>query len=115
LVKQIYAKERLPSSRLVLYTAVTSLIGSIVVAVLLMNSSKLFILPILLIIMAYGIAIPNILTSALAYYVNRLGTAGALLGLFYYLLLGCGLALAGWSQHLGLVLICSSFSVTISF
>lgn len=58
--------------------------------------------------MAYGIAIPNILTSALAHYVDRLGTAGALLGLFYYLLLGCGLALAGWSQHLGLVLICSS-------
>ncbi|EGY28024.1 Arabinose efflux permease [Candidatus Regiella insecticola 5.15] len=96
------------SSRLVLYAAVTSLIGSIVVAVLLMNSSRLFILPILLIVMAYGIAIPNILTSALAYYVDRLGTAGALLGLFYYLLLGCGLALAGWSQHLGLVLICSS-------
>ncbi|WP_369973502.1 hypothetical protein [Photorhabdus sp. CRCIA-P01] len=51
-------------------------------------------------------AIPNILASALSNYTDRLGTAGALLGLLYYLMLGGGLALAGWNQHLGVVLIC---------
>ena len=46
-------------------------------------------------VVACGIAIPNILATALAQYKDRLGTAGALLGLFYYLLIG-GWFSTGW-------------------
>ena len=67
-------------------------------------------------VIAYGIAIPNILATALAQYKDRLGTAGALLGLFYYLLIGGGLALAGWGQDLAItLLICSLGSLLLSF
>ncbi|MFC0226155.1 MFS transporter [Serratia aquatilis] len=107
-VNKFMLKRNANSAYLVLLAAITSIIGSIVIAVLLMINSKSFMWPMLLIVMAYGIAIPNILASALAHYSDRLGTAGAVLGLFYYLLLACGLALAGWNQHLGIVLMCSS-------
>lgn len=54
--------------------------------------------------LAYGIAIPNILSRALCHYREQAGKAGALFGLTYYLLLGCMLGLAGLVQKLGLVL-----------
>ncbi|MGR6503252.1 multidrug effflux MFS transporter [Shewanella sp. Koi 1] len=60
-----------------------------------------FLLPMLLIVIAYGIAIPNILSSALANYRAYAGSAGALFGLFYYILLGLGLGGAGMVSHLG--------------
>ncbi len=68
-------------------------------------------------VVAYGIAIQNILATALAQYKDRLGTAGALLGLFYYLLIGGGLALAGWGQKFSLItlLICSIGALLLSF
>ncbi|MBS9423980.1 MFS transporter [Photorhabdus caribbeanensis] len=92
------------SLNLVLLASVIVLIGGGLIMVL--EDTGLFILPMILIVVAYGIAIPNILASALTDYTDRLGTAGALLGLLYYLMLGGGLALAGWNQHLGVVLIC---------
>ncbi|MCW7549503.1 Bcr/CflA family efflux MFS transporter [Photorhabdus sp. APURE] len=92
------------SSNLVLFASIIVLIGGGLIMVL--EDTWLFILPMILIVVAYGIAIPNILASALIDYTDRLGTAGALLGLLYYLILGGGLALAGWNQHLGVVLIC---------
>ncbi|KNH29931.1 hypothetical protein ACS77_01790 [Pseudomonas syringae] len=52
----------------------------------------------LLVVLAFGMAIPNTLGSALVNYGDRLGTAGALFGLLYYLLIGGGLILATWSQ-----------------
>lgn len=73
-----------------------------------LQNSVAFVLPMLLVVMAFGLAIPNILGSALADYVDRLGTAGALLGLMYYLLIGAGLMLAGWFQALGETLITCS-------
>lgn len=56
------------------------------------------------VVLAYGIAIPNILSRALCHYREQAGKAGALFGLTYYLLLGCMLGLAGLVQKLGLVL-----------
>lgn len=73
-----------------------------------LQGSVAFVLPMLLVVLAFGLAIPNILGSALADYADRLGTAGALLGLMYYLLIGAGLMLAGWFQALGETLIASS-------
>lgn len=75
------------------------------IGVWLLQDSAAFVLPMLLIVLAFGMAIPNILGLALVEYVDRLGTAGALLGLMYYLLVGAGLILAGWFQALGATLI----------
>lgn len=66
-----------------------------------------FILPIMGIVIGYGIAIPNILAHALNHYADRKGTAGAILGLLYYIGLAVGLMVAGWYQHLGGVLVVS--------
>ncbi len=93
-------------SRLVLLAALLALTGGSMVAA--MANTIWFILPMVMVVMSYGIAIPNILASALTHYADRVGTAGALFGLLYYLLLGVGLTVAGWSQKLGVVLMCSA-------
>jgi MFS family permease len=80
-----------------------------------LQGSVAFVLPMLLVVLAFGLAIPNILGSALANYADRLGTAGALLGLMYYLLIGAGLMLAGWFQALGETLIaCSAVALLLT-
>lgn len=61
---------------------------------------------------AYAIAIPNILATALRAYTGQLGTAGAILSLIYYNLLGAGLAVAGLGQRLDLTLIaCATLAI----
>lgn len=78
-------------------------------SVWLLSDSVLFVLPVTGVVVSYGLAIPNILAGVLQDYRDRLGTAGALLGLMYYLLIGGGLALAGLSQNLGMSLfICAA-------
>ncbi|MHC8391263.1 MFS transporter [Pseudomonas sp. MDT2-39-1] len=80
----------------------------------LMQDSGLFVLAMLLVVLAFGMAIPNILGSALANYGDRLGTAGALFGLLYYLLIGGGLMLAAWGQALGITLVlCGAFALLL--
>jgi hypothetical protein len=80
-----------------------------------LQGSIAFVLPMLLVVLAFGLAIPNVLGSALADYADRLGTAGALLGLMYYLLIGAGLMLAGWFQALGETLIaCSAVALLLT-
>ncbi|PHM39472.1 multidrug resistance protein D [Xenorhabdus mauleonii] len=103
LLNKYLLKQQWGSTKLVIFATSINLLGGI--GVYLLENSWLFVLPMLGIVIAYGLAIPNILASALHRYTDRLGTAGALLGLFYYLLLGLGLTLAGWSQALGCVLI----------
>lgn len=66
------------------------------------------------IVIGYGIAIPNILAHALNHYQDRKGTAGAILGLFYYMGLALGLMVAGEVQNLGLVLITSSLILLLT-
>jgi MFS family permease len=77
--------------------------------------SPLFLLPMMLVVMSFGVAIPNILAHALAGYKTVAGTAGALFGLAYYLMLGGLLAVAGMVQNLGAVLVIgASLSVILS-
>ncbi|MGG4608548.1 multidrug effflux MFS transporter [Providencia sp. Me31A] len=90
------------SEQLVKLSSGISLVSGCLVFTLM--SSVWFVLPVIGIVVGYGIAIPNILAHALNYYSDRKGTAGAILGLFYYIGLALGLMVAGWSQHLGLVL-----------
>lgn len=95
------------SARLVRFASVIALVGGL--GIWLFQSTVLglnnvyFLAPMLLIVIAYGIAIPNILSSALANYRAYAGSAGALFGLFYYILLGLGLGGAGIIHHLGMV------------
>ncbi|AYB49238.1 MFS transporter [Candidatus Williamhamiltonella defendens] len=69
-----------------------------------LQSSPWILVPVVGVVVAYGIAIPNILSHALRQYSEQTGAAGALFGLVYYLLLALMLGLAGVVQQLGLVL-----------
>lgn len=90
-------------SQLIRLASGTALLGGM--GVWLLHNHVAFVLPMLLVVLAFGMAIPNILGSALTEYADRLGTAGALLGLMYYVLIGLGLILAGWFQALGATLL----------
>lgn len=99
--------------QLIQLAALSGLAGGI--GVRFTQDSAFFVLPMVLIVVAFGMAIPNILGLALVNYANRLGTAGALLGLMYYLLIGAGLMLAGWSQALGATLMaCSAVALVLT-
>lgn len=91
------------SERLILIAAVLLLLGAMGVTALMDN--VWFLLPMTFVVMAFGIAIPNILSSALSHYKAYAGSAGAVFGLMYYLMIGAGLAISGASHHLGMVLL----------
>lgn len=93
----------LDGSQLIRLAAGLALSGGI--GVWLLQGSVLFVLAMLPVVLAFGMAIPNILGTALGRYTDRLGTAGALFGFLYYLLMGGGLMLAVWAQALGEVLV----------
>ena len=99
--------------RLIVVAAGSGLIGGI--GVWLMQDSVWFVLAMLWVVLAFGMAIPNILGAALVNYADRLGTAGALFGLMYYLLIGGGLMLVGWFQALGeTLMVCAGFSLVLA-
>ncbi|MEO2215935.1 multidrug effflux MFS transporter [Chromobacterium vaccinii] len=70
----------------------------------LLGDSAWILLPVTGVVIAFGIAIPNVLSQALRHYREQAGAAGALFGLSYYLLLSMMLGLAGLAQNLGLAL-----------
>ncbi|MGY3895048.1 multidrug effflux MFS transporter [Aeromonas enterica] len=79
------------------------------------QDSLWFLLPMMGVVVAFGIAIPNVLSQALLSYREVAGSAGALFGLAYYLLLSLGLALAAALQDLGLLLLgCGLLAVLCS-
>ncbi|MHC8287848.1 MFS transporter [Pseudomonas sp. XS1P51] len=103
----------LGSSQLIQLAGAVTLVGAS--GVWLMEESGLFVLAMLLVVLAFGMAIPNILGSALANYGDRLGTAGALFGLLYYLLIGGGLMLAAWGQALGeTLMVCGALALLLA-
>lgn len=90
-----------PSSLVRLACALALVAGLLVWA---SQSSLWFLLPMMGIVVAFGLAIPNVLSQALLTYREVAGSAGALFGLGYYLLLSLGLAVAAGLQDLGLLL-----------
>ncbi|SCZ43595.1 MULTISPECIES: MFS transporter [unclassified Pseudomonas] len=93
--------------------AVVLLIGGVSVQGLLYSGG--FVVAMLLIVLAFGMAIPNVLGAALVRYGDCLGTAGALFGLFYYVLISGALMLAAWFQALGWTLIlCGVLAVCLA-
>lgn len=103
--RYLLAKNHSSEQLVKLSSAISLASGCLVFALM---GSIWFTLPVIGVVIGYGIAIPNILAHALNRYSDRKGTAGAILGLFYYIGLAIGLMVAGWSQHLGLVLTISS-------
>ena len=104
-------KEYTPEQLVKLSSLISLLCGCLVFVLI---DSIWFVLPVIGVVIGYGIAIPNILAHALNKYSDRKGTAGAILGLFYYIGLALGLMIAGWSQHLGLVLAISSLILVLT-
>ncbi|WP_404764809.1 multidrug effflux MFS transporter [Vibrio alginolyticus] len=101
-------------SQLLWFSAILISVGS--VGVLILNQSIWFVAPMVLVVMSYGIAIPNILSDALVNYKQQVGSAGALFGLMYYIMIGTGLAMAGTVQNLGVVLLsCSCLAILLAF
>lgn len=84
--------------RLLVVAALSVLLGAGGVQAL--QHSLWLVLPMFGVVLGFGLAIPNILGSALAAYGDRLGSAGAWFGLLYYLLIGAGLLLVAWAQAL---------------
>ncbi|MGF1687315.1 multidrug effflux MFS transporter [Photobacterium japonica] len=83
---------------------------------LLMGCIPVFLIPMVCVVAAFGIAIPNVLSQALVAYKQQAGSAGAILGLMYYVLIGVGLTLAGSVQALGSVLIvCAVITLGVTF
>lgn len=100
-------------SQLSAAAAIVLLMGGVSVQGLLDSGG--FVVAMLLIVLAFGMAIPNVLGAALVDYRDCLGTAGALFGLFYYLLIGGALMLAAWTQALGWTLIlCGALAVCLT-
>lgn len=100
------------SERFLLYLAsFISLVAALLTLIFIQIKHPWFAFAALLTLMGYAIAIPNLLASALTDYKDCAGRAGALLGLLYYSLLGLGLVLAGWGQHLGWTLLLSTFFI----
>ena len=92
-------KRGINGGQLVLIAAGVAVLGGLLVVLL--QHSWMFVWPMLLVVLAFGMAIPNVLGAALVAYQDRLGTAAALFGLLYYLVIGAGLTLVAWAQDLG--------------
>ncbi|MFW1783989.1 hypothetical protein ACG9XL_06205 [Acinetobacter nosocomialis] len=89
-----------------------AMLSSVIVWIL--QTTVWILIPMAGVVLAYGIAIPNILSRELCNYREQAGKAGSLFGLTYCLLLGCMLGLAGLVQQLGLVLtVCASLALLL--
>ena len=87
-------------------------IGALSVAAL--QSTPWFYLPMAIVSLAFGLAIPHIMGNALMDYGEHLGSAGALLGALYYLLIGAGLHFFSHKGDLGeTLLICSLLAMCL--
>jgi Bcr/CflA subfamily drug resistance transporter len=100
LFKSISAKKQILLGSLLALSAALALVF--------WQHSLMLLLPCTLITVAFGLAIPNVLSQALHRYRHQLGTAGAVFGLLYYLLIGAGLSLAAVGQSLAATLLCCS-------
>ena len=94
---------QLSGEKLITLAITIALISALLLTIL--ESGWCFILPMTGIMLAYSIAIPNILSLVLKNYQHTLGTAGAILGFLYYCLIGIGLIFVGTMTSLGIALL----------
>jgi predicted MFS family arabinose efflux permease len=100
-------------SKLVAASAMLLLVAG--VAIVATQHTAWFLLPMLFVVAAFGLAIPNVLGGALKAYRHHLGTAAAIFGLLYYLAIGAGMLLVSASQSLGaVVIVCGALTMLAS-
>ncbi|SMY15682.1 MFS transporter [Photobacterium aquimaris] len=75
------------------------------IGVYLLQDTIWFFIPMVLVSVAFGLTLPNLFSTALINYRNHLGSAGALLGLSYYLIIGVGLDFAASTGNLAITLL----------
>jgi MFS family permease len=98
-----------PGARLTAWAAVLTLCAGL--SLLSTQDTPWFLASMLIVVLAFGMAIPNVLGQALNAYRGRLGAAGAWFGLAYYLMIGTGMLLVGWTQMLaGTVIACGALA-----
>lgn len=114
LINKRLIHRQVQSHDIILIATFISGIGA--VSFLLLKDSIWFLMGVMFVVVAFGMAIPNILSLGLLKYKNVAGTAGSFFGLMYYTLIGIGLAVSGWLQDLGLVLSsCALLSILLAF
>lgn len=96
----------------IVYVAGVLLFAS-AISVYCLQSTAWFYMPMAGVSLAFGLAIPHIMGKALLNYQKHFGSAGALLGTMYYLLIGGGLEYAGRLGNLGTVLVSCSLLVLV--
>ena len=102
-------RKAIAEAAILLFACLIQLISSI--ALFCLRDTLLFLLPMIGITFAYAMAIPLVLGTALGAYGHCRGTAGAIFGLAYYVLIGLGLAAVGWGQSLaGALMACACVS-----
>ncbi|MDU4311896.1 MAG: MFS transporter [Klebsiella michiganensis] len=106
LLNRVLLRQHVPLGRILAIACILHFVGGVAVYVL--RESIWFVAPVALVTLAWAMAIPLVLGSALSAYGDCRGTAGAFFGLFYYVLIGAGLLAAGWGQSLGAsLLVCA--------
>ncbi|UKB78191.1 MFS transporter [Chryseobacterium sp. MEBOG07] len=100
-LNRFFLLKNVPSEYLVKTGVLLAFFASILVWML-TSSGIYFLIPYFFIVMAFSIAIPNILSTVLVNYKNETGSTGALLGLIYYVMIGLGLISIGFIQNLGI-------------
>lgn len=100
--KQLLEKGYLPNT-LIKIVALIAIVSAIIL--LTIGNSLYFLIPMIFIVTAFGIAIPNILSQALLQYKSSIGSASALFGLLYYILIGTGLFISSKMPSIAMVII----------
>ena len=88
--------------------------GAGAVGLLVSQHNIVFLIPVICVVIGFGLVIPNVLSIALKDYRTIAGTAGAWFGLVYYFLIGLGLWLASQWQNFGLVVLISVLTAVAS-
>lgn len=110
-LNHLLMKRNLSAKALLNLASGIGLVGSLGVWGLMHN--LWFLAPMFLVMVAFSMAIPVVLGTALSAYADCRGTAGALFGFAYYLLIGIGLMVSGWGQQLGITLVVCAVGVVL--
>lgn len=111
--KRLLEKGYLPNTMIKL-AAIVAIINAIILIVT--DNTLYFLIPMIFIVTAFGIAIPNILSQALLQYKSAIGTASALFGLLYYVLIGTGLFISSKMSNIAVVMISfATIALLVSF
>lgn len=100
--KKLLEKGYLPIT-LMKIAATIAIVNALIL--ILVGNTLYFLIPMVFIVTAFGIAIPNILSQALLQYKSSIGTASALFGLLYYILIGTGLYISSIMPSITVVMI----------